>query len=364
MKQTAEKIEYMFVLPRMWGGGAERVVSVLASALADGGHPTAVMLFEDAEVEYAVSARVVLHRLSDEGTQTTGRRAKLRFLRKWVKAHRPTFVLPFLGNVLDYSYLATRFTSSKCIATIRNNPARNVRSKKERVTRDILFRLADGVFAQTEEQLAYFPKSVQKKGFVLENPVNPRFIESTCEYRAEVRHIAAVGRLVKQKNYPLLLEAFAQLHATRADITLHIFGEGPERENILAAVSSLGLDEHVLLHGSVEDVAGALATADIYVMSSDFEGFPNALAEAMAMGLPSISTDCPTGPADLMRGGTRGVLVPVGDVSALVGAMTALVEDYETRKQYGENARQYIADHLSVEAITERFREEMMRFGT
>lgn len=162
------------------------------------------------------------------------------------------------------------------------------------------------------------------------------------------RRVVAVGRLVAQKGFDLLLQAFARLQGRYPDWSLVIVGEGPLRAELEGLVERLGLSGRVFLPGLVQAVPALLKRCDLFVLASRYEGFPNALGEAMAAGLPVIAADCPTGPRELVRHGVDGLLVPPEDPATLAEAMDRLMGDGEERRRLAGRA---------VE-VTARFSEE------
>jgi glycosyltransferase involved in cell wall biosynthesis len=141
-------------------------------------------------------------------------------------------------------------------------------------------------------------------------PPHPWFEERTCPI------VLGVGRLVPQKNFPLLIDAFAEIRRER-DARLVILGEGPERAHLEALVQRHGLEESVALPGFVDNPYACMARASVFVLSSDFEGLPTVLIESLGVGTPVVATDCESGPREILRDGALGELVPVGNVQAL-----------------------------------------------
>jgi glycosyltransferase involved in cell wall biosynthesis len=180
--------------------------------------------------------------------------------------------------------------------------------------------------------------------------------------RSEERAILAVGRLEPQKGFDVLLRAFADVARSRPEWRLRIAGEGPERGRLEALVFDLGIEDRVNLDGVVSDIDAAMRSADLFVLSSRYEGFPNALCEAMASGLPVIATDCPVGPREIVRDGIDGVLVPPEDERALAGAMDRLMDDPASRERLGA-AASAIAERFTPVAILDRW-ESLLRTVT
>ena len=155
----------------------------------------------------------------------------------------------------------------------------------------------------------------------------------------DAKVVVAAGRLTRQKGFDLLIDAYAQVAYSYPDWQLHIYGSGEERGRLLAQILRLGLERQVRLMGYSAELSEQMSQAALYVMSSRVEGFPMVLLEAMSVGLPVVSFDCPNGPADLVRQGTDGVLVRAGDVGGLADALCAVMSDPGRRARMGESAR-------------------------
>jgi GalNAc-alpha-(1->4)-GalNAc-alpha-(1->3)-diNAcBac-PP-undecaprenol alpha-1,4-N-acetyl-D-galactosaminyltransferase len=166
------------------------------------------------------------------------------------------------------------------------------------------------------------------------------------------RHeIVAVGRLVELKGYDLLIDAFAKISSRHLDWRLVIYGEGPFRPGLEKKIRLLGLKDKVSLPGPTRNVQAVLAEAGMFVLSSRYEGMPNALLEAMSVGAPCVSFDCPFGPNEVITHDQNGLLIPLGDVDRLADAMAYMIENPQERKRLGDNA-QFINQRLSLEKIT------------
>ena len=178
--------------------------------------------------------------------------------------------------------------------------------------------------------------------------------ESLCQ--SERLIVLAVGRASEQKQFGLLLEVFHSLVNEHPNWDLVILGEGPQSPALQAQVRAVGLEKRVFLPGRAGNVGEWYERADLYVMSSRFEGFPNALAEAMAHGLPAVSFDCDTGPRDIIRHGVDGLLVPPRDVAGLTAALDRLMGDAVLRKQFAERAVE-VRERFSMKRIARMWEE-------
>jgi glycosyltransferase involved in cell wall biosynthesis len=208
---------------------------------------------------------------------------------------------------------------------------------------------AQAVVVQTPEAQHWADAFLRKNAVhVIPNPVSTSLRANggasvdaanvASETDDRVRHVIAMGRLDAQKGFDLLLRAFAACRDRRPDWKLTILGEGEERQRLQALATQLGVAPHVRFPGTVADPTPALRGADLFVLSSRFEGFPNALLEAMALGLPVIATDCASGPGRIVRDDVDGLLVPSEDATALAAAMAALMDDEPRRLRLASRA--------------------------
>lgn len=201
------------------------------------------------------------------------------------------------------------------------------------------FRFADTIVFQTTGAKDYFPKSIQDKGIIIPNPV--RIPSAQWHIDNTNTSIATVGRIdFWQKRQDLLINSFAIVSTRHPNVILNVYGSGDDTDNLVAIIHKLGLERKVILHGAIQNVDSELLTNRIFILSSDFEGIPNALLEAMAIGMPVISTNCsPGGAALLIENHCNGLLVPKGDANALASAICNLLENPALCKACGEMAR-------------------------
>lgn len=351
-----DQIQYMFIIPTRTNGGAERAVSILASGLAKKGIKTAVLQFERYGDEYELHKNVINILLNEKDYPFFFPFSvkKMLFIRKCVREYRPQFVFPFLGNVLEIAWVATRLSKSKYIGTVRNNPWLSPRTEKERKRRNFIFKYSDGVFLQTEGQKEYFNKDIQHKSFIVSNPVAPEFLRQNVEYRESIVNFIAVGRLVKQKNYSSLIECFSKVIEKNPKLHLSIYGDGPLRIELLGQIAKLGLEKHIEIHNRTNNIIRELLASDAFIMNSNFEGFPNALLEAMALGLPCIATDCKTGPSDLIQSGINGLLVPLESNDILVEKILWMADYVSEAQRLGKEARKTVVNNYTEELVIEK----------
>ena len=198
--------------------------------------------------------------------------------------------------------------------------------------------MASGVILQTKECLDFFPKGIRKKAVILKNPINPCFFKKRYLGERE-KTIVTVGRVDENKNHQMLVKAFAGIAEEFPEYKLIIYGDGEKRKELLELANLLGLRERILLPGNIDNVADAIYKTRVFVLSSNKEGMPNALIEAMIMGLTVVSTDCPCGgPAELIDTGVNGLLVTVGDENELRENLQFLLKNLQTADLMGEKA--------------------------
>ena len=355
------KKNIVFIILSLYGGGAERVVSLLSNHLFQQGWNVTILLYQRKEHEYSITPGIDIRLLPASKAKTpVGRKVnQIRNLRKILNEINPDIVLPFLAVPVYQTFFASRGKKYKVYATVRNNPDNYPAQKWLRTIVNFCTPKMDGVIYQTESQTRFFPNV--KDSLVLHNPVNPEMLQTSYRYNEEPVCIAAFGRLNKQKNHAFLIQAFSGLSEAHSDVVLRIYGEGEEKDNLAGLIQKLGLDNKVQLMGNTKEVGRKLQETDIFVLSSDYEGLPNALIEAMAMGIPCISTSCPTGPEDLIQNGVNGLLVPCNDVDALTLAMEKLLSSYELRCKLGHAAKETIQKGYTVEQVVKKFAEEIQK---
>ena len=354
-------MKILFVISSMHYGGAERVLSVISNALSRRGHEVCIYMTNTTNPSvYHLDENITLYG-EPKLTNVKGSVKKtveiVRRLRKFVFEYIPDIVVPFLIYNSIYSSFALAFTRYPVVVCERNDPNRidgKNAGKIHFLLRDIAFQLAKGAVFQSEGARAYFPKSVQKKSAVIMNPIDIKVSRNDMKSTRD-KKIVTVGRFVEQKNHKLLLSAFKEIASEYPGLTLEIYGDGPNKEDIVNYAHDIKLYDNVVFAGNVSDVAERIKNAAIFALTSDYEGMPNALAEAMALGIPCVSTDCSPGAARmLIKDQVHGLIVPCNDIEALACAFKKLLSDPAYSESLGQNAM-YVNELLNVDAIVSQW---------
>lgn len=360
-----DRERYVFAISHRHGGGAERAITRFANALADKGcdvHFVQLFLHED---DYTLNDNVVFHHVAQPSVRNKLLRKFSHFMKvgKLLRELKPTFVIPMLETMEYVCFFATRFLRTNLIYAIRNNPKDMPKNPLERCFRNVLCFFSTGVFVQNQKQKEYFPRFMHRRIIVIPNIIGESFLNGNVHEISEICNIVTAGRLNTQKDHKTLIEAFSIVknRLPERKIQLHIYGVGPEEARLKEYISSLQMEDSVLLRGRSNSLEEVYAQSDLFVLSSIFEGMPNALMEAMAMGLPCISTDCETGPADLIDDKENGMIVPVRDPEAMANAMQFMIEHPNQAKQMGKNAKKTMTERYSATTIAEQFVAECKR---
>ena len=351
---TREKI--VIITRNLSGGGAERVIAQLANYFAARGKNCTIITLNDDAVFYQLDPRVSLLPVGcKSGNKALDKFLRYRQVRKMVLREKPDLVLSLPEEIGVYVLLALLGTKIPVYVSERNNPWVMPDVKSTRMLRDLMYPFAEGLIFQTEMAKSFFPEAIQKKGVVLKNPVDAQRIPLRYGGQRE-QVIVSAGRLSRQKNMPLLLKAFARFSPNHPEFRLRIFGEGRLREELEALTVSLGIAQKVELPGRSTALLEKMNSAAMFVLPSDYEGMPNVLLEAMCMGMPCISTDCPSGgPRELIRDGENGLLIPVGDETALYEAMEKMA-DPVFAKRMGDAAYEIREELTSPEIFVSWYR--------
>lgn len=346
-----------FCIPSLGSGGAERVISILANKFVEKGHEVSIILLSHELCVYPLSEKITIECLKcdDDASLPYIKRYPLRLkkIRNAVKKLSPDVVISFMSETNIDVCFALRGMKIPVIVSERNDPKIDPASKIKQLMRKIAYRKPKGFVFQTPDAQAFFSKKIQKKSKIILNPLTGVLPEPFDGERE--KRIVAVGRLNKQKNFPLLIDAFSEFVKNHPEFVLEIYGEGVLEEQIKKYIEEKQLAEKVILKGFCKDVHEKTLSAEMFVMSSDFEGMPNALLEALAIGLPCISTDCPCGgPRMLITPYENGILVPIKDNEKMYEAMLYMAENPDKAKEMSINAVK-VRERADVETITKEW---------
>ncbi len=327
-----------FFIGGLSGGGAERVTCNLANFLSSHGDIVSIVTMSDDDCSYHLDGnikRIVL--INKDERKNFIYNAVLRFYRfsKYLLLSSTDVYVVMLPITIILLLQMKWLTGAKIIAAERSNPDLYSRNEKKSLRR--LAKKADGWVFQTNFQKNWYGANISN-GVIIPNAINTDFIKPIYD-GARNKRIVTVGSLSVPKNHELLINAFSIVKRKYPDYELMIYGKGPKLEKLQHLAKQLGVDTSVYFPGYCKTVGEEIKYAAVFVLSSDFEGMPNALMEAMAIGLPCVSTDCDGGGArELIKNNENGILVPKGDTKALADAIIKLIDDKDFAMTLGKHA--------------------------
>lgn len=351
----------------MGRGGAEHVVSTLSRKLSDSGHEVMVATQWYSENEYPLADKVKridvgLTKEDEKAGRIRKAFTRLFRLRDCVKKEKPDLVISFCAKANFRSAFSLFGMKTPLIVSVRNNPVEDYAGHT--IATKYMEKKARGCVFQTPDAMSFFSEDFQKRSRIIFNPLDEEYLNISSDMipRANERSkkIVNVGRISKQKNQLLLLKAFKRIADKYPDHTVEIYGDFQEEKllnEITSYIEENSLKDRVKILPPTNKLKEKISDAALFVLSSDFEGMPNSLIEAMALGVPSISTDCPCGGSRLlMENEDSGILVPVGDEEALAAAMDRVLSDKELSDKLSQNALK-ITDKVMPDKICREWEE-------
>lgn len=329
-----------FYINVIGGGGAERVVANLANQFSEDNDEVIVITSIRHEHEYHLNESIMRYNLEEEEIQGRFKKnlSRIKKIRNIVKNERMDILISFMAEPNYRAIIATIGLKTKCLISIRNDPNREYAGWIGKLLGQHLLPLADACVFQTPEAQAWFPARLQNKSTIIPNAVKKEFFN--IKRKRIPGLVVTCGRLTSQKNHKLLISAFCQVASEYPEVTLQIYGEGELREQLQALINSTQFSSRIKLMGATNNVPEVLSKADIFVLSSDYEGMPNALMEAMAAGVACISTDCPCGGSRmLIKSEKTGILIKANDKQGMIDALKSLLSDVDTNMNMGFEAR-------------------------
>lgn len=345
-----------FIAGYLRAGGAERVLSVLANHFVNINFKVSVIYLDDKKDFYMLDEKIKKHQIEydrESGNFISGllnTRRRVKALRQMIKNVDPDIVIGFITDINVLSVLACRRLDVPVIISERTNPYQYRIPVKWKIASRLFYRLADKLVLQTARVSRFYSFVPSSKIAVIPNPVSNIYFEDNTKRK---NIILAVGRLEYPKGFDLLIEAFAKTRA-KDSWKLLIVGEGSERENLIRNISQNNLDSSVELVGLQKDIGSFYSRASLFVLSSRYEGYPNALSEAMSSGLACISFNCNFGPAEMIEHNVNGILVEHLNTDQLARAIDDLADNRPKREKIGENAEE-INRQNHIDAVSEQW---------
>lgn len=376
----------MFHINSLGKGGAERVVSLLANEFAKDGVEVVIATEWYAEEEYDLEPKVKRIHAGLSETQEKGNRIakqwyRIHNLRKVLKQEKPQVVLSFCAKANYRAMMAVTGMKIPVIVSVRNDPKRDYAGTTKRIMNKLFLNRAAGCVFQTQEAQEFFDEVLQKKSRIICNPVNEKYLKA--KRKTPEKKLVCVGRLVAQKNQMLLVNAFEKILEKYPEYHLYLYGDGSDdecKEELLKYVGCkeikvynaeeesaesrkgnaqtvIKLKNQIHFMGLSSTLETDMADAAMFVLPSNYEGMPNALMEAMALGLPVISTDCPCGGSRYwIETKVTGQLVPVRDVDAMARAIEFYIQNPDKAEQMGANAKKRLHE-ATVDKIFEQWKD-------
>lgn len=337
--RSINKKKLSIFLPGLYGGGAERILLNLAEGFTARGVLVDIVLAQkEGEFTRQIPHKVRLVSLRETQRSSLRTITALPSLVRYLKHEKPDILLSALhGNLIAVWAKLLAHTNTRVVLTEHNTFSLENKAMYPRMQRlnAILVRwfypMSNDIIAVSNGVADDLARSVGINRNKIKVIYNPIINDTLCVkanrvpdhpwfQNSQIPIVISVGRLTEQKDYSMLLDAFYMV-IKQANARLVILGEGEDRNHLERKVENLGLQEVVLLPGFVDNPYAYLAHSSVFVLSSRWEGLPTVLVEAMACGLPVISTDCPSGPREILQSGKYGRLIPVGDPAALSAAM-------------------------------------------
>lgn len=327
-------------------GGAEKSMIMIANGLAKLGNKVSIISLKDNNIAYKIDEKVSYIFIPDRrGTKISKKFYRFLDLKNKLFEIKPDLVISFWVQPAIFAAILSKFIGFKIIYSERGDPNDKEYSGMLRLLRNVFFKFIDGFVFQTQGAKKCFSRSIQSKGIVINNPV---YIKKDDYVIPQERRkvIVNVGRLHAQKNQKLLINAFANISSYFPDYMLEIYGEGDLKKELEEQIKELKLVNKVQLKGTTNRLFDKIVDVSLFVLSSDYEGMPNALMEAMALGIPSISTDCkPGGARELINNGENGLIVESNSIDILARAIKYMLKNRKEAERMGRKAKDICNTH-------------------
>lgn len=351
------------VIAALGAGGAERVISWLVGWLTAEGAAVTIVSFDGPgdPIYHELETGIALLRLGiaagrSGNTWLPGPIRRIIALRRVLRTLSPDIAIGFLTKINTILLAAALGLKVPVLVSERNNPKMQPAHWAWKHFLRLLYGRATTIICQTRASIACIPLRHRERVRVIPNPVIAR-TPAALNVRPRCK-ITGVGRLERQKGFDVLIKAFASIADAHAAWDLDIWGEGPEQAALKDLAADLGVADRVAFRGLSERPGSWIAEAHLFVLSSRFEGFPNVLGEAMAAGLPVLSTNCDYGPGELIEDGRSGLLVRPDDPRAMAAALSRLMGDPQLQARLGSAGRS-VTDRFSSDAVAQLWRHTL-----
>lgn len=339
-------------------GGAERQITMLANALAeDANNEVSLIILANFDDRYFISKKVhVIDLTGAEEWKGNKIFNRFRIFRRTILELEPDITIHYWLQSVYFSLGIPNDRKGKVIYSERGDPGDDEYKGILGVVRKVAFRKVDGFVFQSEGARDYFDRNIVNRSIVIHNPVSvPKGKYTPVKNRKKT--IITVGRLHPQKNQKLLISAFSKIAPKYIDYNLEIYGEGDLLDDLQNQILIYGLNDRIKIYPPTKDIFDRINESALFVLSSDFEGMPNVLMEAMALGVPCISTDCkPGGARTLIENGINGIITPVGDSVALAKSISWLLDNEFLANEMAKNATMILETH-SPELIYDKWKK-------
>ncbi len=318
----------LFLISNLEAGGAQRVISELSNKMVEKGIKISIALLYNDVIYYSLNNEIQIYKYyKSKKNKIEEQKRKLRFIQQSVEDSDADIVISFLAEVNIYASIALWNYKVKLIISERNDPQREPASLIKKILRKFVYKRPDGFVFQTKQSQKFFGKRIQSHSVVIHNPVKDGLPNSQVISK-DYYKIVSIGRLENQKNYPLALKVIKSLIEAGISVKYYIYGQGSCKFSLQKLCSNLGIEQYVYFMGTSKNVHTEIIDTDFFLMTSNYEGLPNVLLEAMSMGLVVLATNCPCGgPSELIQHGVNGFLFPVGDDRKAVETIISLISD-------------------------------------
>ena len=346
----------LFVSGDLGRGGAQRVIALLANDYAQRGWSVHVIVMMNTVIGYEMNSAIKIHTFVHQGNRLRNAGKWVKEIRQCLKVERPDVIVSFAGRINIITMIAAGGLHIPVLVSERNDPARDRRSKPEQWLCKRFYKRADKVVFQTKYQANYYANFCEETGVIIGNPISAPVYEGTHTKK----DIVCVGKLMDQKNHPMMIRAFAQIANEFPEKNIFIYGEGQKGDNrkrleLEKQIADCGMQNKIHLCGNTDHIFDILHEYKYFVMCSNYEGLSNALLEAMISGMVCVTTEW-KGVEDIVQDGVNGYTVPVGDSDALARKLRMVFRSDNDAIRKAGIAR---ARNFEMEPVLASWREEI-----